>query len=389
MKKIKIAFIYTILIFFIGCSTTSKLSEQKSDVVEPNKTELSLIFAGDIMAHRPNFSMKDYSKIWKDVKDIIKDSDYAFANIESPVDNTLPFSTFPNFNMQEQYPQEAINAGFNVFSLVNNHSNDQSFSGMTNTIDWAENIQKKYYYSSRKIYFSGLNKNKDTPISYTIINHDDWKILFCAVTEILNRNDYKSYMNYVPYTEKGRNDFLAYVNKIKNETNCDLFILSVHVQEPEYITEVTKKRKEYFHKLLDNGIDIIWANHPHVIQERELFGNKDTKEIKKVIMYANGNTISGQRWEPQFDDPYNQRDYTGDGLLFNIKLEKKDSRIKITSTKPYYITTYINTAWEFVIKKLDQDFINYLYEVDRKNWATYIQKRKEICTNIKENITWQ
>ena len=106
-------------------------------------------------------------------------------------------------------------------------------------------------------------------------------------------------------------------------------------------------------------------------------------------MYANGNTISGQRWEPQFDDPYNQRDYTGDGLLFNIKLEKKDSRIKITSTKPYYITTYINTAWEFVIKKLDQDFINYLYEVDRKNWATYIQKRKEICTNIKENITWQ
>ena len=389
MKKIKIAFIYTILIFFIGCSTTSKSSEQKSDVVELNKNELSLIFAGDIMAHRPNFSMKDYSKIWKDVKDIIKNSDYAFANIESPVDNSLPFSTFPNFNMQEQYPQEAINAGFNVFSLVNNHSNDQSFSGMMNTIHWAENTQKANYNSSRKVYFNGLNKNKDTPISYTIINHDDWKILFCAVTEILNRNDYKSYMNYVPYTEKGRNNFIAYVNQIKNETKCDLFILSVHTQEPEYITEVTKKRKEYFYKLLDNGIDIIWANHPHVIQERELFGNKDTKEIKKVIMYANGNTISGQRWEPQFDDPYNQRDYTGDGLLFNIKLEKDNSGIKITETKPYYITTYINTAWEFVIKKLDQDFIDYLHVVDRKNWATYIQKRKEICTSIKENITWQ
>ena len=294
LKKIKIAFIYTILIFFIGCSTTSKISEQKSDVVELNKNELSLIFAGDIMAHRPNFSMKDYSKIWKDVKDIIKNSDYAFANIESPVDNSLPFSTFPNFNMQEQYPQEAINAGFNVFSLVNNHSNDQSFSGMMNTIHWAENTQKANYNSSRKVYFNGLNKNKDTPISYTIINHDDWKILFCAVTEILNRNDYKSYMNYVPYTEKGRNNFIAYVNQIKNETKCDLFILSVHTQEPEYITEVTKKRKEYFYKLLDNGIDIIWANHPHVMQEWEIVKSDKSPYKTKFIMYSVGNTISGQ-----------------------------------------------------------------------------------------------
>ena len=106
-------------------------------------------------------------------------------------------------------------------------------------------------------------------------------------------------------------------------------------------------------------------------------------------MYANGNTISGQRWEPQLENPFNEREYTGDGLLFFVKLEKDDSGIKINETKPYYITTYINTAWEFVTKKLDQDFIDYLNEVDRKKWATYIQKRKEICESTKENIIWQ
>ena len=75
-----------------------------------------------------------------------------------------------------------------------------------------------------------------------------------------------------------------------------------------------------------------------------------------------------------------------DGIL---DAENCIAGIKINETKPYYITTYINTAWEFVTKKLDQDFIDYLNEVDRKKWATYIQKRKEICESTKENIIWQ
>ena len=86
LKKLKIAFVITILIFFASCSTTSKISDKNRDVVEQNKNELSLIFAGDIMAHRPNFSMKDFSKIWKDTKDIIQKSDFAFANIASASD---------------------------------------------------------------------------------------------------------------------------------------------------------------------------------------------------------------------------------------------------------------------------------------------------------------
>ena len=217
MKKFKIAFVITILIFFASCSTTSKISDTSIDVVEQNKKELSLIFGGDIMAHRPNFSMKDFSKIWKDTKDIIQKGDLAFANIESPIDNTLEFSTYPNFNMQEQYPLAAIDAGFNVFSIINNHSNDQALSGIMNTITWTEKIHNDSMNSNKPIYFNGLNKVKNSEISYKTIYHNDWKIVFCAITEILNRNDHKEYFNYVPYTEKGRNNFLNYVNKIKTE----------------------------------------------------------------------------------------------------------------------------------------------------------------------------
>lgn len=389
MKKLKIALLTTILIFILGCSTTSKLKEDNFEQVEHSESVISLIFAGDIMAHRPNYSIKDFSKIYDSITPIISNCDFAFANIEAPVDDEKEFSTYPNFNMKSSYPIAAINAGFNVFSLVNNHSNDQGLSGMINTLSWANKIEEQTKESSRPVYFEGIKKIPQENISYKIINHNNIKIAFCAITEVLNRNDYKEYHNYVPYTKKYKEQFMEQIKNIKLNEEPDLFILSVHTYEEEYVQQVSNERKDYFHSLLDCGIDIIWANHPHVIQERELIGSKETNKLNKIIMYANGNTISAQRWQPDFNNPENSRDNTGDGLLFFVKIKKDKNGIQIIETKPYYITTYINTAWEYVIKNLDDNFINYLIDVKRPNWASYMQKRKELSLSTKEHIIWQ
>ena len=84
-------------------------------------SDITLLFGGDIMAHNSNYTVKDLNDIWKGVKLIIQDSDLAFANIEAPVDATRPVSSFPQFNMSVEYIQAAIDAGFSVFSLTNNH----------------------------------------------------------------------------------------------------------------------------------------------------------------------------------------------------------------------------------------------------------------------------
>ena len=77
------------------------------------------------MAHSVNYNISTYSKIYKDVEYFIKDSDLAFANIEAPIDTSRPASSYPNFNMTQKYVQAAVDAGFYVFSLCNNHTNDQ------------------------------------------------------------------------------------------------------------------------------------------------------------------------------------------------------------------------------------------------------------------------
>ncbi|MBR3543085.1 MAG: CapA family protein [Treponema sp.] len=59
----------------------------------PRSKNLRLLFAGDIMAHTQNFAMKDYSLIWDDVRDMVQDADYSFANLEAPVDKSKPFES--------------------------------------------------------------------------------------------------------------------------------------------------------------------------------------------------------------------------------------------------------------------------------------------------------
>lgn len=376
--------LFSIFLIF-SCKTVPEI---KSDE-EPER--LTLLFAGDIMAHKPNFNMKNYHKIWESIKPLVSGADFSFANIEAPVDQNLPFSSYPNFNMQPAYPEAAIDAGFNVFSLVNNHTNDQGLEGIKETRKWGLKTEESTKNSARPVYFCGINETPGEKISYKIIQNENWKIIFVAVTEILNRPDYRSYMNYVVASKKGWEKFSEYLLQLRNENPCDLMILSVHSDEPEYVAQAGQNRKNYYRNLTESCVDVVWANHAHIVREREFIGKKETNLLKNAIMYGNGNTISGQRWEPDFSNPENPRDNTGDGILLEItfRKDKQNPTPHIEKTETYFITTYINTAWEFIIKFLDENFIQYLDNAGRPEWASYIQKRKSITEKIKETTIWQ
>lgn len=408
-------FIFSLVILttLLSCKTlpiTKQVIEDKRQEVTQEKHEdlyITLLFAGDLMAHRPNYIMPSYSVIYDDIKEIVSRAALSFINIEAPVDDSLPFSTYPNFNMHSSYPAAAIKAGFNVFSLVNNHTNDQGLSGIKNTKKWAFSMQNSSL-SSSPLYFSGL-KEKEEPFSYSIIEKDGWTLLFLAVTEILNRPDYKTYMNYTPYTAEGRAAFTSYVKKMRQEHPCDLFILSIHCEDPEYVDKVTERRREYYYNLLDSGADIIWANHPHIIRERQIIGEKESGLLNKVVMFANGNTISAQRWNPQFNAPLTERDKTGDGLLFKVTYKKsakekegsreekesakkeeskKSEKPSIAEFKTHYITTYIDEKENYLIKMLDLSTCSSFIKRGDK-WGKYLKSRLEYCEKIKESVIYR
>ncbi len=387
-----------------SCGTTDKSADDsvleeliqapvEEEILEEDDGTISLLFAGDIMAHSVNYAISDFPKIWRDVKYLIEPCDLAFANIEAPIDDTKKPHTYPNFNMSQAYVEAAVDAGFDVFSLCNNHTNDQGLNSMKETQKTADRLVQRSKERGEDIYFSGLKEDKAAELTYNLIEKKGWKILFLPVTEILNQPANSDYINYIQNTEAAHKEFEKKVKELREKNPCDLFVVSIHAYEVEYSRTIPDSRDEFYMELLKAGADIVWSNHAHIIKDRKYVFYHQTNS-QKVIMFANGNTISGQRTEPQLTstNPIGERDNTGDGLMVKLTFKKQEDGNPpcLINSENLFITTYINTAFEYVVKPLNQDFIDYLWDVPRSDWARYIKRRIEINKKYtKDIIVWQ
>ena len=78
--------------------------------------------------------------------------------------------------------------------------------------------------------------------------------------------------------------------------------------------------------------------------------------------------------------------------MVKLTFKKQENGLlpQIIKSENLFITTYINTADEYVVKPLNQSFIDYLWEVPRTNWAKYIQRRIDINNEYtKDYIIWK
>lgn len=332
------------------------------ELVIAQRERLVLTFAGDIMAHTPNFMMRDYSRIYDDVRSFLKDDDFTFGNLEMPVADNLPMSTYPRFNVHTPYLQAAIDGGFDVFSLANNHSNDQYYAGIDGTLS---------AFSSRpSSHYSGLRRSENEEMQPRLILHNGWRILFLSVTEILNSHD--KTMNRVYYSspgDKGRAQLISSLSRMSSDIPHDVFILSLHVNQPEYERTVKQSTRDWFLKIAESGVDIVWAHHPHVMHEWEQSG-------LHFFMYSMGNFISGQRYTPNTDDPGAYREYTGDAVLLRLSLSRHsgDTGFDTIEHVPVLITNQTLNNGDVVVRRLTNEFIHSLPH----KWKTYYAKRKEL-----------
>ena len=352
----------------------SAKTEEKSASIDKT-SKITLLFAGDIMAHSTNYRPGKFDRIWRDVAPLVQSADLAFANVEAPVADSLPWSSYPNFNMHSEYVEAAISAGFDVFSLANNHTNDQLLEGIRQT--------KKYFDARPGIFSCGLKEKPGDPLTYSIVEKNGFRILFVAITELLNRGDASTYIDYYPSTNARREKLISELRGLQEKSACDLFILSIHTDEPEYVLSITEKRSEFYKKLIEEcKIDIIWANHPHVVRRFEelppasVYSSQNGRTA--LVMYSNGNTISAQRQEPSFKNPENDWDNTGEGLFLKVEVSKNLGGIKIERAEPFLLTTYIAPSRQFVIKRLDDGFLDALDRAELTAWADYLRERRRI-----------
>lgn len=416
MRRIAV-FTFLLPIFFSSCvsaespQTTVPIIEGEAAALSKIKNlhsientssipALQLTFAGDLMAHAVNFNMSAYDLIYTDVEKILHNDDLSFVNIETPICDALPLSTYPCFNVHTPYLRAAIGAGFDVLSLANNHTNDHGKTGIDGTLAAVRTVQKERYASEispRLLIFSGLKDSDNDRIQVTPLVYKGWNILFCSVTEILNSYDSsKDRLYYSAPTKQGRSALISLIKEARKRYPCDLFILGLHLNEPEYGRTVSEAKKAWFKQLGEAGVDIIWAHHPHVMQswetitvERPLLlrkaastgytGISDLKEAavseqcKVFCMYSMGNFISGQRWHTRYDEPAFYREYTGDAVLLQLTCTRNKAGRADFSVLPMLITQYNEPEYP-VVKRFTQDWIETLGEKEKK----YFKKRFEL-----------
>ena len=295
---------------------------------------LHLTFLGDIMAHSENQETPNYSWIYSDIAPFLLSDDITFANFETPVSASTTESTYPSFNVHPPYLEAAVDAGCDVFSLANNHINDRGRAAVLETLNEFSALLSKGKIAG----FSGLRKSGNERMEPIIIEKKGWKILYLAATEILN--DYSRALDliyYTPATKSGREAFKRSLAEMRAENPCDLFVLSLHTEEPEYVIEASAAKRAYFRELATEcGVDIIWAHHPHVNQPWEIIPRGEGARPAFAI-YSSGNFISAQRTSLNTANPSAAREYTGDAFIFRVIVTEK----KLTPI-PVLVTSYRN-----------------------------------------------
>ena len=365
------------------------------------KQPLVVTFAGDLMAHTVNFNMDNYAAIYTGVQDILLSDDISFVNVETPVCDALPLSSYPSFNVHTAYLRAAFTGGFDVFSFANNHTNDKNVRGINGTLAAVQTLQaEQQAYREHEqsaltekrplLAYSGLKTRMQESFAVTKIPYKNWNILFCAVTELLNSYDSsKERLYYSPPTAEGRKALCTFIEDARKRNPCDLFILSLHLNEPEYVRTVSAEKKEWFKQLGESGVDIIWAHHPHVMQEWETitverppvlsataavpeYGGKSdpvqSTAASVFCMYSMGNFISGQRWQVHYENPAYYREYTGDAVMLQAECRVSNKGVSF-SISPILITQYNNPCP--VVRVFTPEWIESLEEKEKE----YFKKR--------------
>ncbi len=296
--------------------------------------KIVLDFAGDIMAHVKNLVIPDYETPYREIAPLLKNDDLSFANLEFVIDETTPVLGYPRFNVHREYVEAAIDSGFDVFSVANNHIYDLGLAGVFQTLKSIMELKKEY---NERVYFSGIRGNTLRDFRPVAIDVRGVRVGFVAVTQFLNRLEKSPYVFVIDYCKKSdREKLLRYVEKWSKK--FEVFILSYHGGR-EYSLKPDKLKVKFFHELIERGVDIVYSHHPHVLQRFKLVRRNG---YAKLVLYSTGNLLSAMVY---------RRDYTSNSAIFRVycRVDTK-SRCSVERVERIPVTNFRDKDKGIVIK---------------------------------------
>jgi len=274
---------------------------------------ITVIGVGDIMPGT-NYPLdylppNDGKNLFDHVKDILRDADVTFGNLEGTLLNTgktVKSCSNPSlcyaFRIPERYINYLVDAGFDVLSLANNHVGDFGDRGRKKTVQ----ILKK-----AGLNFAGLTNYPSATFEIKGVRYG-----FCAFAPNVGTVSIRN----IRHAQK-------LVRKLKSKS--DIVIVSFHGgAEGAAYRHVTRKTEIFYgenrgnvyqfaHKVIDAGADIVFGHGPHITRAVELYKGR-------FIAYSMGNFCTY--------GPFNLRGHNGVAPIIKLYLNNSG---KFTEGKIY------------------------------------------------------
>lgn len=255
----------------------------------------------------------DFSYLYDGVSSFIQEHEVNWIDVETDINNEITPSGYPEFSTPGQDGIDLYKAGFNIFSLANNHIYDLGTEGINAAVKFWQNDMP----SGAKFLTTGLwEKDTDGSTSYTAgysdaglspqfeVKYDDIPIYTCSngktiafltYTQMTNELDGRGIYDTPSDTDQ-RVIYLYETSLIeaqiqKADEKADAVVVACHWGD-EDSHEVTDFQKEMAQNLADWGADLIIGDHAHVVQPAEMLTASDGRKV--FCAYCLGNFVSTQ-----------------------------------------------------------------------------------------------
>jgi poly-gamma-glutamate synthesis protein (capsule biosynthesis protein) len=359
-------------IYVVFFNVKEPVDNQKDPIVEeeeeikPKEHSLKMVMVGDVLVHGNVYKdavvgdTYDFSPMFEDVKEYIKEHDLAFYNQETPFGGkSLGYSGYPTFNTPSEVGDDMLKMGFNLVSLATNHTMDKGEKGALNSLK---------YWKTKDVLVAGSYDSFDSQKEIEIKEKNGIKYAMLAYTTSTNYAipSGKSYL----LNMYDKNKVTADIKKIRDKV--DLLLVSMH-WGTEYALKPNESQKEIATHLASLGVDIVIGHHTHSVQPIEYIDGT-------LVIYSLGNFISSQLYDDNLV-----------GLMTSLKVTKTDGEkpiVTISDLEAKLIFTYYKGGRTMGSVHTDHKVIPFdkLTTNDFPKYKTFYDKYKDVLTSMDSSI---
>jgi poly-gamma-glutamate synthesis protein (capsule biosynthesis protein) len=251
---------------------------------EPRR--FTIAAAGDILIHEsiwqkadsyvPGYRTYDFFPLFAPIEPWISEADLAICHLEVPLspDNSH-ISTYPRFSSPHELADAIKKVGFDTCSTASNHSLDQGYSGLVDTLEVLDAAGLEHAGTAR-------SKKERHPALYDVAGVKVGHISYTYGTNGLTTS-----IDYAVNSPLRSSEILADAAWARGR-GAEFVMVSLH-WGAEYVVRPLSSQVSLANTLLASpDIDVILGHHVHVVQPIDRIGTK-------VVVYGMSNLISNIR----------------------------------------------------------------------------------------------